>query len=168
MDLNLDGGLIWLDFHIHKGIQTRAYYYKIENDIILDDLEWKIVGHYAIPMGHTQMSQSIHLFQINEDLFGFSLYQETQEINEINAVSLMWIGSKIFNPFKLLPCLKAIINSFEQINPYINNDTLKYIVQNIIQGRGRLDYMLEEGGQQIKLESKDYPENMTIPIKFII
>ena len=130
------------------------------------DEELEIIRHYAIPIGQTVLGQSIQVFQINKDLFGFSLYFELpQEINKINAVSLMWVSSKNFNPFQILNSLKSILSSFDALNPIINNEVLQQISDNIIQNKGNMNItLLDNNNQEIRLTSHVNPNLNNEPV----
>lgn len=170
MSLDLDGGLIWLDFHVHAGAQIRASYYNFTNNQSIWDEELEIIRHYAIPIGQTVLGQSIQVFQINKDLFGFSLYFELpQEINKINAVSLMWVSSKNFNPFQILNSLKSILSSFDALNPIINNEVLQQISDNIIQNKGNMNItLLDNNNQEIRLTSHVNPNLNNEPVENLL
>ncbi|MHA2366321.1 MAG: hypothetical protein ACXAC7_20360 [Candidatus Hodarchaeales archaeon] len=168
MEVRLDGGLIWLDYHITNQIQVKAYYYKFEDDQELNDDDWYLIYHHSMPIKGNSVTTTFNLFQINEEIYGVSLFKKLdQERDGISLVSLIWVSTKVTNPMTLIPVLKEIINS-AGIKIAITNESLYVLVNNIIENNGQIDYTFESGGQEIQIKSPPFPETLNVPIKFLI
>ena len=169
MKNKLDGGLIWLNFHVNIGVVVQAMAFEFDNDEDLFDEDWDRIKHFAMPIGSFTHDKAVNIFQITELVYGISLFSTLDQINDkIGMVSLVWVTSKVINPFTLIPALKAIIKSVVNVNPFITPESLKDIVQKMKKNDGQLNDLITINGRQIHLQNDISPSDMNFPVKFLL
>lgn len=172
MGTDLDGGLIWLNFHVNKGVIVQAMAFEFDNgeDEEFVEEDWDRIKHHAMPIGQFISEKSVNIFQISELFYGISLFSTLDQANEkVNMVALVWVTSKVIHPFTIVPALKAIIKSVANLNPFITPESLQIIVQKMKENNnGQLNDIITIDGQQIHLQNEIFPSDMNLPVKFLL
>lgn len=164
----IDGGLIWLDFHVHKGQQVRAKYIAFDDDFVdIEEEDYNKIFHYALPFGQNIPPRGIYIFHLKEEIYGISYYRhlDLETAENINMVAVVWLATRIFNPYILVPALKTIFKlGTTDIIP-INEETLEKVVGSVVEHDGMVNCSIN--GNEVISELP--PGNLdNYPVKFLL